>query len=165
MKQAVARWLAIVAWACGTALAADALPPARDLQKDARAARDLRGVVVLVFSGDDCRYCRRALHDYLIPMSQTEYYRARVVMRQVEAFSDLEMKDFQGRRIPHRALAARHGVRVVPTVLVVDFEGRPLAKPVVGLLTEDFYTYYLDQAISEGLDKVRGAAPQRLGAR
>lgn len=165
MKQAVALWLTIVAWACGAALAGDALAPARDLQKDGRAARELRGVVVLVFSGEDCRYCQRALNEYLVPMSRTEYYRARTVMRQVEAFGDQEMKDFQGRRIPHRALAARHGVRVVPTVLVVDGEGRPLAKPVVGLLAEDFYTYYLDQAISEGLEKVRGTAPERLGAR
>jgi len=158
MKQAVARWLAIVAWASGVALAEEGVPHARDFQKDAQAARDKNGVVLVVFASAYCGYCERVLKEFLIPMSGNADYRSKLVMRRVETSGSLELKDFQGRRTAHRKFAVQSGVRLVPTVMVFDAEGRPLSKPVVGLTTVDYYGHYLDQAINEGLDKVRAQA-------
>jgi hypothetical protein len=41
--------------------------------------------------------------------------------------------------------------------MIVDSHGEPLAQPVVGLLSEDFYRLTLEQAIEEGLYKLRAA--------
>jgi thioredoxin-related protein len=155
MKQAVAWLLAIVAWGSGLAFAGEGVPYAKDLRQDAKAARDKHGVVLVVFSGDFCSFCDTVLNEFLIPMSRNADYQSKLVMRKVEASSRLDMKDFQGRTVSHRKFAGEHGARVVPTVMVFDTQGKLLAKPLVGLTTVDYYGYYLDQVINQGLEKVR----------
>lgn len=160
MKQAFALMLAIVACSFGLAFAEVALPggvpDARDLQKDAELAKNKNGVVLVMFAGEHCSYCETVLNEFLIPMSRNADYQAKVVMRRVELSSYQEMKNFQGGKTPHRRFAGDSGVRMVPTVMVFDSNGKLLAKPVVGLGTLDYYGYHLDQAIDKGLAKVRG---------
>lgn len=155
MKQAVAWLLAIVAWGSGLAFAEEGVPYARDFQKDAKAAKDKNGVVLVVFSSAFCSYCETVLNEFLIPMSRNADYQSKLVMRKVDTTSTMEIKDFQGHKISLRKFAGESGVRMVPTVVVFDAEGRQLSKPVVGLTTVDYYGFYLDQAINQGLDKVR----------
>jgi len=155
MKQAVAWLLAIVAWGSGMALAEEGVPYARDFQKDAQAAREKNGVVLVVFSGAHCSYCETVLNEFLIPMSGNADYQSKLVIRKVETSSMLELKDFHGKKIAHRKFAGDHGVRMVPTVMVFDGDGKLLSKPVIGLTTVDYYGHYLDQAINQGLEKVR----------
>ncbi|MDO9226415.1 MAG: hypothetical protein Q8M09_00660 [Pseudomonadota bacterium] len=160
MKQTVKQvlaWLAILT--CGIALARADVPYARDLQKDAEAARAVNGVVLLIFVGAHCSYCETALNEFLIPMSGNADYRAKVVMRRVESSGFRDLKDFQGKKISHREFSGNQGARLTPTVMVFDPEGGRLAKPVVGLTTLDYYGYYLDQAIDQGVGLVRA----RLG--
>jgi len=155
MKQAVAWLLAIVAWGSGLALAEEGVPYARDLQRDAQAAREKNGVILVMFSGAFCSYCETVLNEFLIPMSGNADYQSKLVMRKVETSSVLELRDFRGRKAAHRKFAGDSGVRMVPTVMIFDSDGKLLAKPVVGLTTVDYYGHYLDQAINQGLDKVR----------
>lgn len=160
MKQAFALLLTIVACSFGAAFAEEGVPEgvpyARDFQKDAALAKEKNGVVVVMFSGAFCSYCETVLNEFLIPMSRNADYQAKVVMRKVETSSTLDLKDFQGGKMPHRRFAGDSGVRMVPTVMVFDSDGKLLSKPVVGLGTIDYYGYHLDQAIDKGLAKVRG---------
>lgn len=156
MKQVFAILLAIVAWGCGLAFAEVGVPVAQDLRKDAALARDKKGVVLVMFSGAKCSYCETVLNEFLIPMSRNAEYQSKLVMRKVDLASYKEMKDFQGDKTPHRRFAQDKGVRMVPSVMVFDTEGRLLAKPVVGLGTIDYYGEHLDRAIDIGLAKVRG---------
>lgn len=160
MKQSVKQvlvWLAILS--CGIATARADVPYARDLQKDAENARAVQGVVLVVFVGAHCSYCETALKEFLIPMSGNTDYLAKVVMRQVESTGFRDLKDFQGRKMSHRQFAGEQGARLTPTVMVFDGDGRQLTKPVVGITTLDYYGVYLDQAIDQGVEKVRA----RLG--
>lgn len=161
MKQTVKQlfaWLAILAWAI-TPARAD-VPWASDLRQDAAAARSVQGVVLLVFVGAHCSYCDTALKEFLIPMSGNAEYLSKVVMRRVESTGFRDLKDFQGRKVSHRQFAGELGARLTPTVMVFDSEGRQLAKPVVGLTTVDYYGFYLDQAIDQGVAKVRAGLRQ-----
>lgn len=156
MKQTVKRvlaWLAILS--CGIAAARADVPYAYDLQKDAEAARAVQGVVLLVFVGAHCSYCETALKEFLIPMSGNADYLAKVVMRRVESTGLRELKDFQGHKVSHRKFAGDNGARLTPTVMVFDGEGHQLSKPVVGITTPDYYGFYLDQAIDQGVTKIR----------
>ncbi len=156
MKQTVKLllgWLAILT--CGISLARADVPWARDLQQDAAAARAVNGVVLLVFVGPQCSYCETALNEFLIPMSGNADYLAKVVMRRVESGGFRELRDFHGNKISHRKFSGDQGARLTPTVMVFDGEGRQLTKPVIGLTTVDYYGYYLDQAIDQGVAKVR----------
>lgn len=156
MKQSVKQVLACLAiLTCGIALARADVPYARDLQKDAAAARAVDGVVLLVFVGANCSYCETALNEFLIPMSGNADYLAKVVMRRVESTGFRELRDFQGRKVSHRKFAGESGASLTPTVMVFDGEGRQLGKPVVGITTPDYYGFYLDQAIDQGVAEVR----------
>jgi thioredoxin-related protein len=152
VKQAFA-WLAILS--CGIGLARADVPYARDLKQDAAAAREMHGVVLLIFVGAHCPYCETALKEFLIPMSGNPDYQTRVVMRRIESNGFRELKDFAGRKVSHRELADDYGVRLNPTVMVFDSTGRALSKPVVGITTPDYYGVFLDQAIDQGVAKVR----------
>ena len=156
MKQAFALLLVIVACSLGQAFAEIGVPVAHDLQKDAAMAKDKNGIVLVMFAGEHCSYCETVLNEFLIPMSRNADYQAKLVMRKVELSSYESMKNFQGGKTPHRRFAGDNGVRLVPTVMLFDTEGKLLTKPVVGLGTIDYYGYYLDQAIDKSLAKARG---------
>jgi thioredoxin-related protein len=159
MKKCLAWLLTILAWASMTAGAADGVPPARDLQKDGAAARALDGALLIVLVGEHCTYCNRVLNEFLIPMSGNRNYKGKVVMRRLEVSDDSPIRDFSGHPTTAAKLADQYGYRLVPTVLLMDWKGRLLAKPVVGLTTVDYYGMYLDEAIDAALAKVRGPAP------
>jgi thioredoxin-related protein len=159
MKRLIICLYAILAWATPPAWAAGAVPPARDLQKDGAAARAINGAVLVVLVGEHCLYCERVLNEFLIPMSGNKTYRAKVVMRRLVVSDDEPMRDFAGRPTTPRRLAEQYGYSLVPTVLMMDWRGRILARPVVGLTTVDYYGMYLDEAIDTALAKVRGPAP------
>ena len=159
MKQAVAMALAIVAWGLGPAWAEEGVPYARDLQKDAQAAREKNGVVLVIFAGTFCSYCDRVLNEFLIPMSRNRQYQEKLVMRRLVVSDDSPIRDFEGRPSTPRKLARQYGYSLVPTVLLLDAKGRMLAKPVVGLTTVDYYGMYLDEAIDLAVNKIRAKAP------
>ncbi len=157
MKQGVAWVLAIVAWAFQAAWAAEeGVPYARDLQMDAALAKAKQGVVLVMFSSPHCPYCETVLNEFLIPMSRNAEYQGKVVMRKVDTGGFMSLKDFAGRKREHSQFAGAHGVYLTPTVMVFDSKGVALAKPVVGLTTVDYYGYYLDLAIDQGVNAVRG---------
>jgi thioredoxin-related protein len=133
------------------------LPLARDLATDAAASARSRVPIFLFFDRYDCPYCERALARFVVPMSKEAPWRDRALFRQVEIDQPLPVVDFAGSATTHERLAARYGMSVTPTVAVVDGRGEVIGKPVIGLLTEDFYAAYLEQAIDAGVRKLRGA--------
>ncbi|MEO8487866.1 MAG: thioredoxin fold domain-containing protein [Betaproteobacteria bacterium] len=132
-----------------------ALPAAADLAADGASSRVRRVPILLMFDREDCPYCEIALRQHLVPMSGEAPWRDDALFRQVEVARSTPVVDFEGRATTHRALAARYGVSLTPTIVVVDATGAPLADPVVGLLTADFYGAYLDAALRAGLAKLR----------
>jgi hypothetical protein len=133
-----------------------ALPAASDLAADAAESRRRRIPILLMFDRDDCPYCERALREHLVPMSRDAPWRDDALFRQVEVDKPAPAVDFDGGATTHRALAARYGATLTPTIVVVDATGAPLAEPVVGLLTADFYGAYLEDALKKALAKLRG---------
>lgn len=132
-----------------------ALPAATDLAADANESRSRRIPILLYFDRDDCPYCDRALREHLVPMRLEPPWRDDALFRQVEVNRDDALVGFDGRPTTHRALARRYGATLTPTVIVVDGGGEPLADAVVGLLTADFYGAYLDEALKQGLARLR----------
>lgn len=147
----------ILAWAPAPASASEGVPYARNLAKDAEAARAIQGPVLIVFVGDHCPYCETVLNEFLVPMSRNPDYQDKVVMRRVETGSFRELRDFAGMKLSHRTFAGRHGAYMVPTVMLFSPSGQALAKPLVGITSVDYYGYYLDEAIDQAVDKVRQA--------
>jgi hypothetical protein len=131
------------------------LPPARDLAADAAASARGRLPILLFFDREDCPYCERALREYLVPVSRTDW-KDRAIFRQVAIDRTLPVRDFDGTVTTHRAIAERYGTVFSPTVVVVDGRGRALADPIVGLTTIDFYGAYVNDALAAGARRLRG---------
>lgn len=131
------------------------LPAAQDLAADAAASARGRLPILLFFDRDDCPYCERALREYLVPYAGDEW-KGRAIFRQVAIDRPLPLRDFDGAVSTHRDVAARYGVTLSPTVVVVDGRGTPLAEPIVGLTTLDFYGAYIQNALAAGTRRLRG---------
>jgi len=129
------------------------LPRASDLAADGTRARRERKPILLFFDRASCPYCEQALREYVVPMSR-EAWRDRALFRAIDIDMATPVVDFDGRTVTHRAVAARYRVSLSPTVMVVDPDGKPLASPIVGLLTVDFYGAYLEDALARAADRL-----------
>lgn len=125
------------------------LPPARDLQAEARAAARSGFPLVLMFSRQDCPYCTRVRRDHLAPLNRIPRFREALV-RQIDLDKDTPLLDFQGRPSTHAAFAARERIRFVPVVGFYGPDGRQVSDAIVGARLPDFYQSYLEAALLQG---------------
>lgn len=131
------------------------LLPADNLAQVAAAARAQRVPVLIAFMQRSCPYCAIARRDYLVPMQSGPQWRNRVLIREIETDRGTPMHDFAGTATTHRAYARSLGIKRVPTLIVFDADGKPAAAPLVGLLSDDFYGLYIEQAVEAGLARTR----------
>lgn len=131
------------------------LLPADDLASVAATARAQRAPVLIAFMQQSCPYCAIARRDYLIPLQADPQWQGRVLIREIEVDRGRRMRDFGGNATTHRAFARSHGVKRVPTLIAFDAEGKPVAPPITGLLADDFYRLYIEQAVEAGQVKMR----------
>jgi thioredoxin-related protein len=130
---------------------------ADDLAALAGTARAQRAPLLIVFTQASCIHCEIAKRDYLVPMNHGAEFRGKVIIREIDVDSRARLRDFNGRATSQKEFSLRYRVNRVPTVIVMDDAGTPAAPPVVGLLSDDFYRLYLQQAIEEGQLKMRAA--------
>jgi thioredoxin-related protein len=151
------RWgcLIVTCTVLGAASAQAQLTTADDLARVAGEARTRRVPVLIAFMQRSCPYCAVARRDYLLPMQSDPQWKEQVLIREVEVDRATRMRDFGGEATTHRAFAGLHGVRRVPTLIVFDADGRAAAPPITGLLNDDFYRLYIEQAVEAGLVRMR----------
>lgn len=153
-------WAAgILAWTLalpGLAAGHADVPMAESLKAEGKLAESRKLPIMLVFTSPFCPYCERVKAEYLGPMVDDPAYRDKVIIRQIEAGSDWSLIGFDGKKTTHGAFAASQKILMVPTIKVFDAQGKEVAKPIVGFLTPDYYFGYIETAMNEGLDKMRG---------
>lgn len=76
-------------------------------------------------------------------------------MVEVDVDSTEHLRDFEGKLTTPHDFARRHGVRMVPTIIVFDEHGRVAADPVIGIASDDFYTYYVEEALKAAAAKIK----------
>lgn len=119
-----------------------------DLARLAQDARERRAPVLLAFMQQHCPYCARARR-YLDPIAASGWG-GKAILREIDVDSTTAMRDFDGRPTTPREFARRHGVRVVPTLIVFDAEGRVIGEPVRGIAVEEFYAPTIERALETG---------------
>ena len=133
------------------------LPWALDLIEESRRAACKGQPLVVMFGSSTCPYCSVVRSLYMIPLMEDERYPG-IITRELETDSDQLVTDFSGKQVTMAELASRHGVTLVPQVVVFAPDGSQAAKPIIGISSEYFYGYYLDQAILAGMAKVKELA-------
>ncbi len=127
------------------------LQTATDLRAEAALANRSGGPLILLFSRQDCTYCRAIKRDYLQPLASNLRYRDKVVVRQINQDSDAPITDFRGERSTHARFAAVEKIKLVPVVAFYGPDGKRLTDPIIGTRLPDFYQSYLEQAIEKSV--------------
>jgi thioredoxin-related protein len=141
-------FILILAWGLTPSLgfaAAEGLRTARDFSADARVASEKRVPVLLFFTQANCPFCERARREYLRSMALENETGKRALYREVPI--DGRLIDFDGRRKPVSEIAQRYGVKVFPTVVMVDAQGAASSRLLVGIAVPDFYGAYLNELL------------------
>lgn len=150
---------AILAWGFSTsmpALAAGTLPHAKNFKADSQLAAAKKIPILVLFTTPGCHFCHEVKSVYLEPMLSDPLYKNKVIMREVEVGSQNSLTLFNGDRSTEGAFATGNKVFMVPTIKLFNAQGTEVTEPIVGLLTPDYYFGYIDSAITEGIQKMRG---------
>jgi len=131
------------------------LQPANDLAQAAAEARTRRTPVLIAFMQQSCPYCAVARRDYLLPLQTDPTWKNRVLILEIDVDRSTAMRDFAGIATTHRRYARSLDIKRVPTLIVFDADGQRVAPPITGLLADDFYRLYIEQAIEAGLNRMR----------
>lgn len=129
----------------------------RDLQALAARARDERLPIVLMVSATDCPFCHRLKKEVLVPLNRSGQYSGRILFREWLIDTWSEHRDFDGATVRALDVARRYSATLTPTLLFLDEHGEEIAKRMVGLVTLEFYGWYLDQAIEKSIAHMASA--------
>lgn len=147
MKRYVLAMLTVVAvTAPGFASGAE-ITPAVDLYQDGSVASRSGKPIVTLISASDCPYCEVLKESVFVGMDRDD----RIILREINIDSDLELVDFNGEVTNHRRFASKQKLVFTPTVLFLDGSGDTLTEPIVGVANVDFYPFYLEKRIEQSV--------------
>lgn len=163
LKQYFYQFVAILIcyWAIGP-LAAGALETDKAkviattrLDKVAAISATRRLPVLLVFSSNECPYCKLQEEEILKPMLISGEYDDKVIIRKVLIDEEVELVNFKGEHVSVDDFVSHYRVYVVPTIVFLDHRGRELAKRLIGINTIEMFGGDVDEAIDLSLKKLR----------
>jgi thioredoxin-related protein len=134
------------------------IPEITDLRAEATLARKERLPILVMFSSDYCPYCTAMKNDFLKPMMYSGDYDRKILFRMVKLTAGKSIVDFDGNPVNVYDFAERYKVRVTPTLVFIDYQGKGMAPKMVGMTTPDFFGGYLDDAITTAYDHVRNGS-------
>ncbi len=100
-----------------------------DLKAEAAEARAAgKRAAFVMYVRDDCSYCERMKRDVLALAAVQDYYRREFAVLAIDVRGAVPVVDFAGRGTTEKSFAAAQGVKLTPTIVFYDFDGRPLAR-------------------------------------
>lgn len=127
-----------------------------NLQQDGQLALQKSLPLMIMFSQEHCSFCIKLTEEIINPILISGDYTDRVIIRELMIDSGEDIIDFDGNRVDPYEIFTRYLLYVTPSVLIMSGHGDELAERQVGINTVDYYGYYLDEAIKQALDKIRG---------
>jgi thioredoxin-related protein len=107
--------------------------------------------LLLFFTVPGCPFCLEVRRSHLGPLGREN---RGPLIREVEVSSERTFIGLDGRKTTEHDFASSQNVRMVPHVVLVDAELRPLAEPMVGIGVADFYGAYLARAIDAAMRRL-----------
>jgi thioredoxin-related protein len=131
------------------------LPRPMSLATSAKEAQSKGQPLVLLVSLPGCPYCELVRRSYLLPLRDSE---ALPAMQIDTTDRKTAVADFAGQRSSGHELAKRWQVRVTPTVLFFDAQGKEIAPRLEGVAVPDFYGSYLDERLAQARQALKSSA-------
>ena len=105
--------------------------------------------VVLLLATEDCSYCKAVKDNYLIPMSVSDKFKSKVLIRQIYVDDYSYLRNRHGEIVGGDQIGLQYKVEVIPTILFVDADGKELAERIIGVTNIDFFGSLLEQRIEQ----------------
>lgn len=127
------------------------LKKAANLAADSAFALQQNRIIVILISQEHCEFCERIKKEILNPLIRSGEYKKSLVIRELFIDFDVELIDFQGKLRAGRDIADDYGIDFTPTMLFLNYQGKSLAEPMIGLSTPELYPFYLQRSIDEAI--------------
>jgi thioredoxin-related protein len=132
--------------------AEDAFP----MLQDSRLLQPDR-VLVLLAEVENCSFCKRVKDDFLLPLTMDPEWAPLFQVMLIDLNSQQMLTDFSAQRISQQDLAAALSADFSPTLIFLNpRSGERIGEDIVGLVTPDFYGFYLQQQIAQSYDLLTG---------
>ena len=124
-----------------------------DWSAETAKARQSGIPIVILFSRKHCGYCELLKIKVLEPLVKRGELTDSVQIRELDIDRGGKIMDFDGEKIRTRAFVKRYNIYATPTLVLVDYQGKPLGTPIVGFNNREDYLphleYFLDAAYRE----------------
>lgn len=120
------------------------LPLSQSLPQELAAAARNRQPLVVMVSLERCPWCEVVREHYLAPMREREGLR----VVQIDMLGKQNTHDIDGEPTTHGALVRRWEVKIAPTLVFLNGDGKEVAGRLEGG-GSDFYSVYLDQRLEQ----------------
>lgn len=127
---------------------------ATDFSQLGKTAREENKIILLEVSTSDCEYCELLEEEFLKPMLRSGDYN-NVLIRKIDMDGYQTTIDFSGESTSPEDFTRRLKVRLTPTILFFDGHGNEISPRILGINSLDLYGGYLDDAIKNGLQKIK----------
>lgn len=122
-----------------------------DWSKVSENARRTGHPVLMIFSSNECAYCEMLRSRVLAPAQHDGHLSGIVHIHEFNIDTGGKITDFDGDRIRSRMFVRRYKVFATPTVIIVDQNGNPISKPIIGYDGSQDYVKRLDKAIHDAV--------------
>ncbi len=142
------------------ASASDDIQWANDLQADAAQIITNNTLMVLFVTASYCEYCELLREEVFQFLADDP----RFLLRELVLDADQQpITGFDGQPTNHATYGKQQNIQLTPTVLFLGPDGEEIAERMIGVLTLDFYTYYLDEQVKSARDQLVKQSAQKAG--
>ena len=147
-KQCIWLLFVLLGLAAGYTAAEDAFP----ILKDSRSLQSDR-VLVLVAEIEDCSFCEQVKNDFLLPLTLDPKWEPLFQVMRIDLNSPQMLMGFSAQKISQQDLAMVLSADFSPTLIFLNpRSGKRIGADIVGLVTPDFYGFYLQQQIKQSYE-------------
>lgn len=120
--------------------------PARQLVAALKKAHDEKRVVAALYTSEHCPFCVAIKREQLTPrMRSTTPPALLVVEFDVDQSAPFELPN--GNRLTTKEWGRQQGLKLTPTLIMIDRNAKPITEPLVGYASRDYYAVYLEEKI------------------
>lgn len=128
---------------------------ATDFSALAQVARDEGKIIMLEVSSSYCDYCELLEEEFIKPMLRNDYYHRIVLIRKIDIDSYRTIADFSGNKTTTDIFARDLDVKLTPTILFFDGNGKEVSQRILGINSLDLYGGYIEDGLNNGLRKIK----------
>ena len=130
------------------------LPHIADWPALAARAQAASKPVVLLIEQAVCPFCRTVEDEFFAAILAAGPLRRQALFGKISIDEGATIRDQNGRLVGTRDFLSDYQAGLTPTVLFLDHAKTQVADKIIGLLTPDFYGFYLEQGISAAIAAV-----------